>query len=651
MAASISTLKDDFEDNAVAAAWTAVATGSATVAETGGQARFTLPSSTAGTHEAYYRSTSPYDLASDSFFITIGTMVATGVAATAFFDLRPVSGAGSAQNILRWRQVSNAITARHVVAGVDTQLYTATWNSTTYKYLRIRADATTVYWDSSSNGTSWTNRASVLISALFPVSSLFVLFGATCGNIASPGSFRLDDVNVILPALTTTWRWTQMVWPLDERTRTITVAIDAVGTVQGYIITADGVDATYTPSGNVRYWSGPMDGGRVLTEQASEAAAQAMAVNFPLDGRLDFPEIVLGRVFRVGHRSIDGAAYTLRELYPRRLVQADDIEAESIRALHIAANSITADRIYATFTITGKNIQTAESGARVVLSGDDYGGLIGYGATDTYNTVTGTGTYQILWDKADGKFYAGSGAVVLDDTGINFDFDVNPGYIYLKWYDGGVLVADAGVDSLVGFNYLILNAYNSTGTAVDAMIKLIADKTTPAFSYIEFDIDGYNSTSINKEGIVTDAVNVGTATGAAAGQILAAVFDSGTNTAPVVFQLEHQSSGTPAASFGAAIRFLLESSTTTGRSAGQIQASWAAAADASRKSQMIFYTYDTAARECLRVEASGSAPMIGFLGATAVTRPTVSGSRGGNAALASVLTALASLGLITDSSS
>lgn len=40
---------------------------------------------------------------------------------------------------------------------------------------------------------------------------------------------------------------------------------------------------------------------------------------------------------------------------------------------------------------------------------------------------------------------------------------------------------------------------------------------------------------------------------------------------------------------------------------------------------------------------------LGFYGAAAVTRPSVTGSRGGNAALASLITALATLGLITDS--
>jgi hypothetical protein len=46
-----------------------------------------------------------------------------------------------------------------------------------------------------------------------------------------------------------------------------------------------------------------------------------------------------------------------------------------------------------------------------------------------------------------------------------------------------------------------------------------------------------------------------------------------------------------------------------------------------------------------------NAGSLGFFGHAAIAKPTVSGSRGGNAALQSLLTALANLGLITDSSS
>ncbi len=49
------------------------------------------------------------------------------------------------------------------------------------------------------------------------------------------------------------------------------------------------------------------------------------------------------------------------------------------------------------------------------------------------------------------------------------------------------------------------------------------------------------------------------------------------------------------------------------------------------------------------VTVGGSGKQVGFYGATPASKPTVSGSKGGNAALASLLTALANLGLITDS--
>lgn len=49
--------------------------------------------------------------------------------------------------------------------------------------------------------------------------------------------------------------------------------------------------------------------------------------------------------------------------------------------------------------------------------------------------------------------------------------------------------------------------------------------------------------------------------------------------------------------------------------------------------------------------AAGSNKSIGFYGATPGTKPTITGSRGSNAALADLLTKLATLGLITDSTS
>lgn len=53
----------------------------------------------------------------------------------------------------------------------------------------------------------------------------------------------------------------------------------------------------------------------------------------------------------------------------------------------------------------------------------------------------------------------------------------------------------------------------------------------------------------------------------------------------------------------------------------------------------------------LSAKHDGTNPKFGAFGVTEVVRPTVTGSRGGNAALASLLSALDDLGWITDSSS
>ncbi len=56
----------------------------------------------------------------------------------------------------------------------------------------------------------------------------------------------------------------------------------------------------------------------------------------------------------------------------------------------------------------------------------------------------------------------------------------------------------------------------------------------------------------------------------------------------------------------------------------EVRTSWVDATYATRKARVTFSTYDTAAREAFRIEANGSAAMIGFFGASAVTQPTSS---------------------------
>lgn len=88
-----------------------------------------------------------------------------------------------------------------------------------------------------------------------------------------------------------------------------------------------------------------------------------------------------------------------------------------------------------------------------------------------------------------------------------------------------------------------------------------------------------------------------------------------------------------------------------GRQLGTLAGTWLTV-DATRTARVSLLAYDSnGSREGLRVEADGTNPLIGFLGATATARETVTGSRGGNAALADLLTKLATKGIITDGSS
>lgn len=596
---AISTLRDNFADNAQALVWhLGGSSGSATQAETGGQAVFTLPSSAGvGPHEAWWKTQPVYDLTGDSFYITIGTMVATGVAATAYFRLYLDD-----TNYVQWTQTSNTLKAQKVLNGVATDLYSVSWSSTTYKYLRIRESGGSILFDSSSNGTSWTNRATTTVGSTFAVTALGVWFGALCANVASPGSFRLDDVNLLLPALSTTWRWTEVEWPLLYRFKSVTVS-GANGV--GYM-------ATSIDGSTWRYFSGPAGSKNSasiqLTEQ-SQANAETMAVDLPLDGRWDLPTMVEARFLRLYHRSKSGS-YTLYEYYPRRLVQSDDIEAESIRAINIAARSITADRL----DVISLSAITANLG------------------TVTAGTVDGA------------TIYAGGQRVKLDAFGLKIVAGNRPSLEYeevarIDWkLSGGTYVGWIGA------------VYdNSQGAAVLAIgIDDPTSVTAPFWMYS-------NLVQINTTLKAAAGLNVGTATGAGVGEINTSgaidisLNDAVTNTVSNLLTLRHLSTGTPASGFGTDININLES-TTAERAAALIRTAWITATDASRAARLRFFVFDTAARIAMDMEASGTAPKIGFLGAAAVARPTVSGSRGGNAALASALTALASLGLITDSS-
>jgi len=99
-----------------------------------------------------------------------------------------------------------------------------------------------------------------------------------------------------------------------------------------------------------------------------------------------------------------------------------------------------------------------------------------------------------------------------------------------------------------------------------------------------------------------------------------AAVPSGFTQRVVVF---HMGTTTGSAGMKPDVLFTGKSSTTNNVPMLWVEPVWVDSTHASRKCRGIHYAYDTAARECFRIEASGTAAMIGFFGAAAIARPTL----------------------------
>lgn len=268
-------------------------------------------------------------------------------------------------------------------------------------------------------------------------------------------------------------RWTQFERPLIDRYEPVTLAVS--GDIRLYYRTS-------TDNNTFRYFAAPVISGRLLTEYGTQANAETnyISVSGVILTRHDFPGSVEARYIRMFHWAAAGS-YSLREYYPRRLVQSDDIEAETIRAINIGAGQVQANHI-SVISLSAVNASTGNltiSGVLSIAAGTGSGLYQGTGTfaspttglkiwRDTSGigrlTTFSGGTTQVDINTG-GQLTAGGGKARLDSTGLNFAYDNSVvSQSSIRWLNGATEQA-------------YISMYNSGGTPTFNLSTQVAGST------------------------------------------------------------------------------------------------------------------------------------------------------------------------------
>lgn len=161
----LSTLSDNFNDNVIGPNWGNSYGG---VSEVGGQARVPCTTSYAGYQTAY-----SWTLAGASFYMAIVTTPAASGAtqayASVFVNAPGIGETGGPLYGCRVGFIVNAVTGQ-LSCTSETGYYEETptlltYSAVTHKFLRLRETGGNILWDTSPDGTTWTNRRTLATPA------------------------------------------------------------------------------------------------------------------------------------------------------------------------------------------------------------------------------------------------------------------------------------------------------------------------------------------------------------------------------------------------------------------------------------------------------------------------------------------------------
>lgn len=181
-------LADNYTDGTRAPAWTSFANAGTTIAETGGRLQLTLAASSPSAYLAYY-TRRRYDLRDSRLFVEVPQVAATGTTAQAYLQARL-----DPNNDVEVLEEGGRIYARKEIGGTIMSIASVTYDATLHRWWQIREAAGTTYWETSANGTTWTELASQ--ANPIPLDAIEVQTGAgTYQSVVAPGAVHYDNLN------------------------------------------------------------------------------------------------------------------------------------------------------------------------------------------------------------------------------------------------------------------------------------------------------------------------------------------------------------------------------------------------------------------------------------------------------------------------
>jgi len=242
--ALIQTLFDNFNKTSLTTSkWDAYTSGhSHTWNSDGGQVNYNA--STIAGYYATLESDNTYDLTSS--YVQVRTLTMPSSATNVNATMGGVDGGGT--NSVYMFYEAGTLYAAKKVAGVQTNLASVTYNSTTTKWWKVKEASGTTYWQYGSDGTNWTTLASAANPITVTTLHAFIE-GTSYMSNSSPGTFKWDYFNSVPQSITATGIASDEAFGSPTITRNFTIYPTGIASEEAFGTLAFAYNQTVTPTG------------------------------------------------------------------------------------------------------------------------------------------------------------------------------------------------------------------------------------------------------------------------------------------------------------------------------------------------------------------------------------------------------------------